>query len=651
MRKCRSDELAPTKHVEDFDDEAKSRAKSDSRISLVGQLFSDRYRIERRIGEGAMGEVYLAEHTLMHKRVAIKVLHARMGRKADVVARFEREAVAASHIDHPNIVTATDFGQTADGTMFLVLEYLEGISLRDAIVQYGALPPKRALHIATQICSALVSAHALGIVHRDLKPENVMLIDRGDDPDFVKVLDFGIARVPMNALASGSDSGTLTRAGMVHGTPEYIAPEQALGEEVDARADLYALGIVLYEMLTGRRPFAAPNDLLLLSMQATAPVPPMIDRAPLVTVDPLLEAFVRRLLAKKPNDRPADAHATEALLLEFEAKYRTDLPRKPSYRPPAISSLSLSAAQTESGELSAHSASVRVETGSVPPGKKGRSKLLTFALLAAGLVTALGTFGLVVRAGRGNEPHPLTSSEPKTALAILPAPTTELPQLERSMADALRHFEECDVAKGRALLERAQSRHDLPQLQKAAASGCFAKGNVKDALAALSVLASTKPDEAVAAPFLAEVEHAATVEATMNTAYKLLEGSPSPAVADVLYRLTLPPNIRPSIARAEKALQQPAIRAEASRPLAIALALKEAGQGCEAVQLFDEAEKFGDGRALAYLDLLEPLHSISYRKMPGKKAPVPTDAYACLHKNGALAKAITAIKGRLARSN
>ena len=195
----REDQLSPTKKA---DIHAPSPEHDlEGEVSLVGQLLSDRYRIERHLGHGAMGSVYLAEHTLMHKRVAIKVLHAEMSRSPEVVARFEREAVAAGHIEHPNVASASDFGKLDDGSFFLVLEYIEGIGLRDALEQYGHLPPKRALHIAAQICSALVRAHELGIVHRDLKPENVMLVDRGGDPDFVKVLDFGIARVPIGALS------------------------------------------------------------------------------------------------------------------------------------------------------------------------------------------------------------------------------------------------------------------------------------------------------------------------------------------------------------------------------------------------------------------------------------------------------------------
>ena len=216
--------------------------------SLVGQVVSGRYRILSLLGEGGMGAVYLAEHTLMRKRVALKLLHAEMSRDEEVLARFRREAEAAAHVEHPNVAAATDFGQTDDGAFFLVLEYVEGTSLRDTL-QKGALSAERSLHVARQIALALERAHGAGIVHRDLKPENVMLVQRGDDPDFVKVLDFGIAKVESHLQRDAGQP--LTRLGTILGTPEYMAPEQALGEAVGPGADLYAVGVILYEMLTG----------------------------------------------------------------------------------------------------------------------------------------------------------------------------------------------------------------------------------------------------------------------------------------------------------------------------------------------------------------------------------------------------------------
>ena len=296
---------------------------SDEMPSLVGQLLSGRYRIEAELGVGGMGAVYRAEHTLMRKRMAVKVLHPEMTRLPEVVERFEREAMAAAHIEHPNVAAATDFGKLEDGSFFLVLEYVEGDSLRD-VLEDGPMDPNRVIHIGRQIVAGLVRAHGLGIVHRDLKPENVMLVNRDGDTDFVKVLDFGIAKVPVSEIskeAGKQHSKTLTKVGMVYGTPEYMAPEQALGQDVDARADLYALGVILYEMLVGRRPFESDSPVTLLGMQVTAAPPPFRDVAPELSIPIELETVVMELLEKEAARRPADAKQVRDAFIFLEQAF------------------------------------------------------------------------------------------------------------------------------------------------------------------------------------------------------------------------------------------------------------------------------------------------------------------------------------------
>src|SRR5690606_15585641 len=187
------------------------------------------------------------------KRVAIKLMHRELSSVPEIVQRFEREAHAAAHIDHPHVASCTDFGTLPDGTVFLVLEYVEGRPL-SALIEEGPLRLDRALEIALQIALALDAAHTSGIVHRDMKPDNVLLVEREGGKDFVKVLDFGIAKV-QTAVAGDRP---ITQVGLVYGTPEYMAPEQALGQEVDARADIYALGVILYELLSGERPYGGP---------------------------------------------------------------------------------------------------------------------------------------------------------------------------------------------------------------------------------------------------------------------------------------------------------------------------------------------------------------------------------------------------------
>jgi serine/threonine-protein kinase len=287
---------------------AESERSSTSATIPPGTVVAERYRVDSMLGEGGMGVVYLAEHIHIRKRVAIKVLLQAWTSTPEVVARFEQEAVAAGAISHPNVAAATDFGRLPDGSFYLVLEYLEGRTLRRELAS-GALEPARALAIARGIAMGIGAAHAKGIVHRDLKPENVMLVARDGDPDVVKVLDFGIARVEHRTAEGGKP---LTSAGAVLGTPHYMAPEQALGNTVDARTDLYALGVMLFEMLTGECPFQGSAVTLLqqhLLMPAPALPPEVAERVPLEA-----RALVARLLEKEPKARFASA-AEVALVL------------------------------------------------------------------------------------------------------------------------------------------------------------------------------------------------------------------------------------------------------------------------------------------------------------------------------------------------
>jgi len=263
----------------------------------VGQVLAGRYRVDRLLGSGGMGAVYRAEHVHMRKAVAIKVLHREMTAYPEIVARFEREAVAAGRIEHANVAAATDFGKLDDGSFYLILEYVEGRSLSSLIDSDGPLPAGRALTITRQIADALSAAHAAGIVHRDLKPDNVMLIEREGFADWVKVLDFGIAKVHIEESET-ERSQPLTQLGTVFGTPQYMSPEQGQGHTVDARADLYTLGIMLYEMLAGKLPFHADDLVVLITRHITEPPPPLPE-----TIHPRVREFVDALLKKQPEER------------------------------------------------------------------------------------------------------------------------------------------------------------------------------------------------------------------------------------------------------------------------------------------------------------------------------------------------------------
>src|SRR5688572_12615523 len=302
--------------------------------SLIGLVVGGRYRVTSLIGSGGMGAVYRAEHTALKKTVALKVLNQEMASHREAALRFEREAMVSAQIQHPNVVSATDSGRLPDGSLYLVLEYISGHSLRELLERETRLEPPRALWIGAQIAEALGAAHHQGVVHRDLKPGNVMLLGSDHQPETVKVLDFGLARV-----AGDQRSGeALTRTGSVFGTPEYMSPEQARGEIVDHRADLYALGVILYELLSGRQPFVAPELVAILIKHIQEPPPPLPPEIP----TPIAE-YVMALLDKDPSRRPSDARQVAKALRRLAPAspiFSTMPPRPdvPSERAPGASS-------------------------------------------------------------------------------------------------------------------------------------------------------------------------------------------------------------------------------------------------------------------------------------------------------------------------
>ena len=280
--------------------------RADISDPLLGHVLGDRYRILERIAAGGMGQVYRAAHARIASLFAVKVLYGDIAHDAPMRNRFQREAEAASCLHSRHIVRVVDFGESADGLLYLAMEHLDGMNLRSVIARDGVLTARRATAIARQIALGLAHAHERGIVHRDLKTDNVMLVEEDEEPEVVRLLDFGVARMRSDAR--------LTQIGQVIGTPPYMAPEQFMGADVDARADLYALGVILYEMLTGTPPFEAATVIELADLHMQAPPPPIRDRHPTAEVPAGLEAVVHRLLAKSPTDRFPSARALVAAL-------------------------------------------------------------------------------------------------------------------------------------------------------------------------------------------------------------------------------------------------------------------------------------------------------------------------------------------------
>lgn len=271
----------------------------DSTQDLSGRVVNSQFRLLRKLGRGGMGVVYLAEQIGMDRQVVVKVLHAELVAGSDTAgARFQREAKAVARLNHPHIVQVHVFGQMETGQPFLAMEYVEGQTLTDLMIGAGRLPEGRALRIVEQVCDALVEAHGAGLVHRDLKPDNIMLADRHGNRDYVKVLDFGLAK-----MVDTEERAGVTHDGAIFGTPRYMSPEQGRGEKVDARTDLYALGVVLYELLSGVHPFEARSTLDILMKHASAPVVLPSARFPDLTLQPRVEAILKTCLAKDPADR------------------------------------------------------------------------------------------------------------------------------------------------------------------------------------------------------------------------------------------------------------------------------------------------------------------------------------------------------------
>ncbi|MDB4973722.1 MAG: serine/threonine protein kinase [Myxococcaceae bacterium] len=368
---------------------------------LLGSLVLGRYRVVRMLAEGGMGRVYLAEQSVgtVIRRVAIKVLRRQLGSDKQLVSRFAREAETLVRLTHPNTVQLFDFGALPDGTLALVMEYVEGHSLARELLR-GVLSPARVERLLTQACGALQEAHAHGIVHRDLKPDNMLVAERVGHGDFIKVLDFGIAKVSTESEAAAGTK--LTQQGMIIGTPPYMSPEQFSGDVIDARSDIYSLGVIAYEMLTGRLPFAAKTPWEWASRHLTGQ-PEELPLDPAAGLLPRHARAIREALAKKPEDRPQT-------VAEFLARFTSETaPASSAALPPA----------TPGEPERASRSSTLTETVSAQLRRPGRRP----ALLGLVTLLLLATGALALR-GRSREPRlpPQLAAPSASTSAVASAP-------------------------------------------------------------------------------------------------------------------------------------------------------------------------------------------------------------------------------------
>jgi serine/threonine protein kinase len=273
-------------------------------LNLIGQVFDERYKVTSTLGRGGMGVVYRAVLDAGRQEVALKVLYRQYAEREEQLTRFSTELRACSKVSHPNIVRVLDYGRSAGGLLFIAMEYLKGETLARVLAREQKVTPLRTCRIVRQVCGALSAAHAKNVIHRDLKPDNVHLISMGGEPNFVKLLDFGVAKV----LDGGPQGDYEMRAGYMCGTPHYISPEQALGKPLDGRADLYSLGVMLFEMLTGQNLFMADSPIGLVMKHIHDAPPDLAELAPECARTPELIDLVAQLLAKNAGDRPRSAY-------------------------------------------------------------------------------------------------------------------------------------------------------------------------------------------------------------------------------------------------------------------------------------------------------------------------------------------------------
>jgi serine/threonine-protein kinase len=583
---------------------------------MLGEVISDRYRVTQLLATGGTSTVYLAQHVHMMKQVAIKVLDAKAEKLPELVARFQREAIAGAHVQHANIASATDFGQLPDGSYFLVLEYVPGKRLSE-LIEKGPVPAPRAVAIARQIAQGLGAAHEVGVIHRDVKPSNVMLVDGQSDQ--VKIIDFGFAQVRLSkvpTIAQPPDEPphperALTSAGVVLGTVAYMAPEAALGMlAVDARSDLYAVGLVLYELLAGKHPFDATEPVQLFLQQRTLPPPPIGDRSPGVSVSPALEALVLKLLEKDPKDRYQSAAeliaALDSVMMATNFEVVPEVPPEPPAR-------DLPKGPGEGGAFLRLPGATLLDSIIPRDGRFPRWAYVAFPLVAFFILIML-----VVLSTRHTRPVP---AESRTEQELGPAPPAE-PAGSGEARELSLEVSGLDAAGWRMSLRNATRAKD------------WSKG-------ADAVLALIKLDPSSM--------HDRDVQAsTRNVAFQLeqdggdasdkffnaLTNEHGSNGLDVLYDISRFRQGTKAGKRATEILRRPEVMSGASNALKVLFEFREAS--CSAKRdLFSKMVDQGDDRALLELQMLRDAEC-SRRRDP-----------CCFKDNRALGTAIHALRARL----
>jgi eukaryotic-like serine/threonine-protein kinase len=606
---------------------------------LIGTVVADRYRIDEVVAMGGVGAVYRGEHVHMRKRLAIKLLHPETEGLPELVQRFERESIVGANATHPNVASATDFGKLPDGSYYLILEYIEGITVHD-LLRKGRIPPKQAVEIARQIAQGLHAIHKLDIVHRDLKPRNVMVSE--GPPLLVKLIDFGFAKVPLERFASSvREASALTSQGTVFGTVGYMAPETAFGMmSVTPKSDLYALGVILYEMLVGKHPYDAKEPKALYHAHQFNPPPSFAERAPDREVPEELEAITMRLLEKAPRDRYGSARevidALDAMAWDApesrmpgSAKPASTKPasqkpasQKPvsekpaSAKPASARSAKPDAAKTPSTKPTPRRRSTDTDDDASPPPAHlseppripmKRSVLPWIVVL--GLAGGAGAFFFVpgVRArvmaivGKGEKspatskptateppppaPPPTASAPPSTSVSAAPPPTAA----PSASVERPTQVDGRDAAGWRTVLRSAAITGD-------------AGNGAKSVLALAQIDPEMFKQTDIVADTATVVVAAELGDRTLADQVWELLGSDriGPAGPDVLYQIVTQRGGSRAAERAQGLLHSDDLKTRISPALAVAMALRETP--CrDKPTLFERAANEGDQRSLMLL--------------------------------------------------